>query len=52
MRADALLPINTLSEDGTPRFIHSATYEQLLAQFGLSAEQIASAISDRLQQPA
>jgi transketolase len=52
VRTDALLPINTLGEDGAPRYIHSATYEQLLAQFGLSAEQIASAISDRLQQPA
>ena len=44
-----LLSINMLSKDGTPRFIHSATYEQLLDQFGLSAAQIAATIRTRLR---
>jgi transketolase C-terminal domain/subunit len=44
-----LLPINTLSRDGTPMFIHSATYEQLLDQFGLDALQIAARIRTRLR---
>ncbi len=52
VRTDNLLAINTLSGDGTPTYIHSATYEQLLDQFGLGAEQIAASIVDRLQHPA
>jgi len=52
VRTDNLLAINTLSEEGTPMFIHSATYEQLLDQFGLGAEQIAASILKRLQHSA
>ena len=36
--------INTLSADGRPQFIHSATYEELLAAFGLSPSALASAV--------
>jgi transketolase C-terminal domain/subunit len=43
-RPRALVAINTLSRDGTPAFIHSATYDQLLDQFGLRPEQIAATI--------
>ena len=43
--AGRLLPINTLDPEGKPQFIHSATYEQLLQQFGLAPQQLA----DRVQ---
>jgi transketolase C-terminal domain/subunit len=36
--------INTLSADGKPQFIHSATYEELITAFGLSAAAIAHAV--------
>ena len=47
-RSADLLPINTLGRDGSPQFIHSATYEQLLDQFALSAAQMADTIRKRL----
>jgi transketolase len=43
-----LLAVNALDPNGLPRFIHSATYEQLLDLFGLSAAQIADAVRKRL----
>jgi transketolase len=43
-----LLPINTLGPDGEPTFIHSATYGQLLQQFGLGPDQLAVAIKKKL----
>jgi transketolase C-terminal domain/subunit len=45
-----ILPINTLDADGRPRFIHSGTYEELIAAFGLEPAQIANAVIDRLAQ--
>lgn len=45
-----LLPINTLDGDGAPRFIHSATYEQLLQQYDLTPERIAAAVRSRLRE--
>ena len=36
--------INTLNAQGKPQFIHSATYEQLTAAFGLTPEAIADAV--------
>jgi transketolase len=36
--------INTLNAEGKPQFIHSATYEQLTAAFGLTPEAIANAV--------
>ena len=41
-----ILAINTLDEQGRPRFIHSGTYEELIEAFGLTPVQIASAISN------
>jgi transketolase len=45
-----ILAINTLDADGRPRFIHSGTYEELIAAFGLTPTQIANAVIDRLAQ--
>jgi transketolase len=39
-----LTAINTLRRDGKPQFIHSATYGELLDQFGLSAARLADRI--------
>jgi len=39
-----LIAINTLAENGKPQFIHSATYGELLDQFGLAPEQMAEKI--------
>ena len=39
-----LIAINALDEQGRPKFIHSATYSQLLNQFGLAPEQLAETI--------
>jgi transketolase len=44
-----LCPVNTLDRDGKPQFIHSATYSQLLQQFGLAPEQLAATISKCLK---
>jgi transketolase len=41
--------INTLDCGGRPRFIHSGTYEELTAAFGLTPEQIAARIEQRLR---
>jgi transketolase C-terminal domain/subunit len=38
------LTINTLTANGEPQFIHSATYEELTAAFGLTPEAIADAV--------
>jgi transketolase len=38
------LTINALNADGMPQFIHSATYEELTAAFGLTPEAIADAV--------
>jgi transketolase N-terminal domain/subunit/transketolase C-terminal domain/subunit len=40
--------INTLDEGGKPRFIHSGTYAQLLAAFGLGPSYLAGSIARRL----
>lgn len=36
-----IIPINALDKNGRPQFIHSATYPQLLEQFGLAPHQMA-----------
>jgi transketolase C-terminal domain/subunit len=33
--------VNTLDREGRPQFIHSGTYEELIAAFGLTPEQLA-----------
>ena len=43
-----LVPINTLDKNGKPQFIHSATYSQLLNQFGLAPEQLAETVKKML----
>jgi transketolase len=43
-----MFPINTLGTDGRPRFIHSGTYDELLAAFGLAPAQIADTIGARV----
>jgi len=47
--AARVMAINTLDPDGRPRFIHSGTYEELTAAFGLSAPAIAESIRTRLE---
>jgi transketolase len=44
-----LVPINTLDKEGQPQFIHSATYEQLLGQFGLAPDQLAETVRERVK---
>jgi transketolase len=41
---DRVLTINTLTAEGKPQFIHSATYEELVAVFGLTPSAIASTV--------
>jgi transketolase len=43
-----VITINTLSTNGRPQFIHSATYEELLNAFGLAPAAIADTVCDRL----
>ena len=43
-----LLPINTLDENGQPKFIHSATYTELINQFGLSSGQLAETVKQKI----
>ena len=44
-----LVPMNLLDEKGEARFIHSATYEQLLNLYGVSPRQIAEKIETALK---
>jgi hypothetical protein len=41
--------VNTLDRVGKPQFIHSATYEELIEVFGLSAAALARTIQDALK---
>ena len=49
IQADRAFAVNALDEAGRSRFIHSGTYEQLLAAFGLAPAQLAEAITRRLK---
>jgi transketolase len=42
--AKNFVPINLLDKNGSPRFIHSATYEELLEHYGLSPKLIAERV--------
>jgi transketolase C-terminal domain/subunit len=42
---DKIIPINLLDAEGNPRFLHSATYAELVAHNGLSAQHIADRIT-------
>ena len=46
---DRIMAINTLDPAGRPRFIHSGTYEELTAAFGLSPALLARSITARLE---
>ena len=43
-----VVTVSTLDAHGMPQFIHSATYEQLLAAFGLTPEAIADTVAREL----
>jgi transketolase len=43
-----VVAINTLDSEGRPQYIHSATYEQLLDRFGLSAEKLVRRVTTEL----
>jgi len=43
-----VMTINTLNADGKPQFIHSATYEELIAAFGLTPSAIADSVESGL----
>jgi len=45
---DRIVTINTLQSDGRPQFIHSGTYEELIAAFHLTPDAIARTIEDHL----
>ena len=47
--AARILAINTLDKRGRARFIHSATYSELIDHLGLSPEHVAKAIRERLK---
>lgn len=46
---DRIVAVNTLDANGRPRFIHSATYEELIQAFGLTPVQLAQTIRNRLE---
>jgi transketolase len=48
IRLDRVITVNTLDANGRPRFIHSGTYEELIAAFGLTPPQLAKTVKERL----
>jgi transketolase len=46
---DRVLTVNTLTPDGRAQFIHSATYEELIEVYGLSAAALARRVESLLQ---
>ncbi|WP_319560104.1 transketolase C-terminal domain-containing protein [Marispirochaeta sp.] len=44
-----IIPLNLLDKTSKPRFIHSATYGQLLENYGLAPQQIAARIEKELK---
>jgi transketolase len=49
---DRIVTINTLDREGRPQFIHSGTYEELIAAFHLTPDAIAHTIAERLKEQA
>ena len=47
---DRIVTINTLKSDGQPQFIHSGTYEELIAAFHLSPDAIAHTIEQHAKE--
>ena len=48
--AGRVMTVNTLSQDGRAHFIHSATYEELIEVYGLSAPKLAAKVRQRLEE--
>jgi transketolase C-terminal domain/subunit len=46
---DRIHTINTLTAEGKPQFIHSATYEELIEVFGLSPAKLVRTICDKVK---
>jgi transketolase C-terminal domain/subunit len=46
---DRIVTINTLQGDGRPQFIHSGTYEELIAAFHLTPDAIARTVEQHLK---
>ena len=44
-----IVTLNTLTADGRPQFIHSATYEELIEVYGLSASKLAAKVQELLR---
>jgi transketolase len=47
---DRVMTVNTLSPDGRAHFIHSATYEELVDVYNLSAPKLAATVRQRLEE--
>jgi transketolase len=47
---DRVMTVNTLSPDGRAHFIHSATYEELVDVYDLSALKLAATVRQRLEE--
>jgi transketolase C-terminal domain/subunit len=47
---ERIMTVNTLSLDGRAHFIHSATYEELIEVYGLSAPKLAARVRQRLEE--
>ncbi|HEV2447418.1 MAG TPA: transketolase, partial [Candidatus Sulfopaludibacter sp.] len=45
-----VVTVNTLTPEGRPRFIHSATYEELIEAYGLSAPKLAARVKQLLEE--
>ena len=43
-----ILPVNAMTQEMTPRFIHSGTYKQLIEAFDLTPAKLAARIAGRL----
>ena len=46
---DRIVTVNALSPDGRARFIHSATYEELIEVYALSGPKLAAKVEQLLQ---
>jgi transketolase len=44
--SNRIIAINTLTPDGRPQFIHSATYEELIDLYGLSPAKLAARVTE------
>jgi transketolase N-terminal domain/subunit/transketolase C-terminal domain/subunit len=47
---DRIMTVNTLTPEGRAHFIHSATYEELVEVYGLSAPKLSAKVRQRLEE--